>query len=340
MADARIMKRFVLFSILLYPMVAYAQTQSNPADQGEIEIQKPAWEGIQVTSESHYQDQVNCERINCVTVPFDPATASDWIQARMEENAGRFMIDLTNNMPAWEDKRLDGVREYLRQTAKRSGRVIVEPLYVNVRGGDVLTPPSILDVFTTTYSIANRIYNYFHYSETENYHAKILYNPIDRSIALIYFVHRRFGDICTTLYSQCDTIEYLDEETFDLLLSARLEEAIKSGRSTKIFFRNVPAYLPSGELNVASIKNTNSSVRIYKWMVAAGETEKVSTVRSRFIPFQAVVAAVKYSLQVYDMISAAVMYSPARSMKAQIVYDGAESGGKIQSVVFTPRSQR
>lgn len=309
-------------------------TKEEPSQSG-VEIARPAWESIQVTRESHYEEQIKCPPSDCAFFRFDENAVDDWLSDRMAENSGRILIDLGNTMPGWNDERLNGLKEYLRQTAKRDGRVLVEPMYINVRG-EALAPPSILDVFTTSYSIAKRIYYYFRYRKTGNYHAKILYNPIDRSIGVIYFVHKRYGDICTTLFSQCDVIEYLDEETFDLALSHQLEESSRSSRPVRLVFHSVPAYLPSGELTVTSLRNANTSARLYKWMVAAKETEKVRAIRSRFLPFEAVVAAVKYSIQAYDLISALIMYAPARRMKAQIVYEGEESGGTIRSVVFTP----
>ncbi|EMO27640.1 hypothetical protein LEP1GSC170_5818 [Leptospira interrogans serovar Bataviae str. HAI135] len=68
-------------------------------------------------------------------------------------------------------------------------------------------------------------------------------------------------------------------------------------------------------------------------MIAGKEIEIKPVTKSRFLVFQAVVTAIDYSLTVYDLISALMMYKPALERKLEVNYI---EGKQIDSVIFFP----
>ncbi|MGQ2861831.1 hypothetical protein ACT54A_01345, partial [Leptospira interrogans] len=156
------------------------------------------------------------------------------------------------------------------------------------------------------------------------------------NIFLIYFVHRKYGDICNTVFANCNEIEYLDDDTFDLQLSGALKESIEKKIPIKVVFRQTEAVLPEGKIDLEFLKNINRSTRIYKWMIAGKEREVKPVHKSRFLVFQAIVTAIDYSLTVYDLISALMMYKPASERKIEVNYIDSDKGKQIDSVIFFP----
>ena len=151
---------------------------------------------------------------------------------------------------------------------------------------------------------------------------------------MIFFVHKKYGDVCNTVYSNCKEIEYLDDDTFDLSLSTALKETAKTGQSVKVHFRQVNANLPDATLDLENIKKLNQSSRLFKWLVLTKKTEKKTAKRERFIGIETAITVLDYSLKLYDAIQKYKIYSPALNTRAEIVYVGNESGGEIKSVVF------
>ncbi|APY24779.1 hypothetical protein LEP1GSC137_2028 [Leptospira borgpetersenii str. Noumea 25] len=71
-------------------------------------------------------------------------------------------------------------------------------------------------------------------------------------------------------------------------------------------------------------------------MAAGKEREVKPVIKSRFLAFQAIVTAIDYSLTVYDMMSALILYKPARERKIEVNYIESEKGKRIDSVIFFP----
>ena len=235
------------------------------------------------------------------------------------------------------DDKLATVVTWLRDTAKRDGQVSIEAVAFNYRADSTLAQrPLAGDILQTGFDLYSRIRNYFTYSAAANYHAKLLYNPFDQSVMYVYFVHRRYGDLCQNLYSHCDVIEYVDDELFDKTLSQRLNHAAKHRQAVRVVFHKTEAFLPEFELTLDRYNKTSAALRLYKWFVASADTIERTTSKERFIGLETAVAAIKYSLQVYDIVQAIELYQPARSMQAEIVYSQNLKGKQIQSVVFYP----
>lgn len=129
---------------------------------------------------------------------------------------------------------------------------------------------------------------------------------------------------------------YLDEDTFDAVLSQRLEEAQKAGKSVSVDFHQAGAVLPRGTLDLTALSDMGSSARMYKWFIAASETQQIKKTREKFLPLTAVVSILKYSVQAYDLVQAVRTYAPARKMRAQIFYEQEGDQSRIKSVIFSP----
>lgn len=287
---------------------------------------------------STQEEQIQCKPADCLQVYF-PGNSEE-MEARLsplfEQKAGKILVQFKIEQPKLTDESMDSIRAYIREIAKRGGRVTVEPLYIGYRGGTFPPVPLISDMLSVGYSLASRVYNYFAFKEMELYHAKVLIHPETQKVVYVYFVHRSYGDPCTTLYSDCNSMAYLDEDTFDAVLSQRLEEAQKTGKSVSVNFNQSSAVLPRGTLDIAALNDMSASTRMYKWFIAAGETRQIKKTREKFLPLTAVVSILKYSVQAYDLVQAVRTYAPARKMSAQIFYEEEGGQSKIKSVIFSP----
>lgn len=291
-------------------------------------------------SASKQGEQIQCKSADCTELYY-PGN-SDVMEERLiplfEQKAGKILVHFKIEQPLLSDEGMTSIRVYIREIAKRGGRVTVEPLYIGFRGTMMPPLPLVSDLISVGYSLGSRIYNYFAYQDMELYHAKVVVHPQTQRVLYVFFVHRSYGDPCSTLYSDCNSMTYLDEETFDAVLSERLEEAQKSGKSVSVDFSQTPAVLPRGTLDLAALNEMSGSARIYKWFVAARETERIKKTREKFLPLTAAVSILKYSMQAYDIVQAIRTYAPARQMRAQIFYEeeGEQKTGRIKSVIFTP----
>lgn len=316
------------------------EAPAEPAPASEPAAEAPLAEPTVAPSDDQFtaptrdetgRSQVACDDAYCSTLALGADTA-DRLDELMSKEAGQILVTAGDDGVALEYEALQPLRGYLRGVADRDGRVSVEPVYVRERAA---SPLFVKDVISVSWSIISWMREKIVYRHTKHYHGKVVYHPVTGKILLVNFVHRRYGDICSTLISRCDVVEYLDEKTFDLTLARRLEESRKTGRPVQVIFRATPAFLPKNEISADNLKAMNSSTRIYKWMVAAEETEKKPLVRQRFIITPAAVAAVDISIMAYKIIRDLIMYRAARDARAEVVYTGAEAGGRIESVIFT-----
>ncbi len=292
-----------------------------------------------ITESSHLQEQISCDESNCTKLFFSARRIADELPPLFEQGTTRILIDFGVSRPRLNDSELDPLRPYLREIAKRGGRVIVEPISIGVRSDQAITAPLAGDLIGVGYDIFERVYNYFRYAEMDHYHAKALTDPGSGRLLMLYFVHRNLGDPCTALYSRCDVIEYFDQEIFDQSLSRALREAAASGKSVQVSFAHTNATLPEATLNLNALQQMGASARLYKWLIAAGENEtrELPPPGSRLLPLAAVVGAIKYSIQAYDLVKAVQLYLPARQMNAELYYRAGPEGKVVQSVVFSPR---
>ena len=280
------------------------------------------------------KEQLRCPKELCLELKFDPKTTHDQIGEALGKGSGMVLVDFDGWAISLGDKDLEPLNRYIHGVAERDGRVLLEPVYIGTR--EIIKIPLLHDVITTGYDVASRAYSLWKYRDTRNYHAKVLYHPTKKHLMFVYFIHRNFGDVCVTLRSRCDVVEYTDSETFDLALSKQLERAIQEGKEVRVVFTGKKPVLPQAELTARAITNAKDSVRIYKWMVASGEVRKRSMVKQRVIGLNAVTSAINFGLKTYDLVKAYLMYRPARSMKAEVQTSPAEGGNEVQLIIFTP----
>lgn len=321
------------------PVEATAEGEAAAeAVEGEFAPQGQFGE-YRVNETSHLQKQIDCDETLCTHLYYNRTDTPPALDDLFARRAGKILIDFSAYGMQLRDPELDGLRVYFREIAKRGGRVLVEPLSIGVRG-ETVTVPVAGDLLGVGYDLFTRLYNYFRYDDLEHYHVKALTNPVNGKLLMVYFVHRSYGDICETLYSRCDVLEYFDEETFDASLSRALTEAAQKNSSVQVRFTHAGAALPRAALDLEHLSTMNASVRVYKWLIASGETETVEQrdARERFLPLAAAVSLVKYSVQAYDLVAAVQLYWPARTMKADVYYRPDAAGDQIQSIVFSPRA--
>ncbi|WP_061241671.1 hypothetical protein [Leptospira interrogans] len=292
-----------------------------------------------IPSESNYTEQISCHPNDCISFKLE-GLLSEGVRSKvldlMSENAGKILIDTSDFPRKFDSEDLDDIRTILEEISKRDGKVAIEKLHIAVRSFQLPDPPFLKDIGLVSWDVFKRVYKKIYYRKTSDYHAKVLYYPETLNIFLIYFVHRKYGDICNTVFANCNEIEYLDDDTFDLQLSGALKESIEKKIPIKVVFRQTEAVLPEGKIDLEFLKNINRSTRIYKWMIAGKEREVKPVHKSRFLVFQAIVTAIDYSLTVYDLISALMMYKPASERKIEVNYIDSDKGKQIDSVIFFP----
>jgi|JI8StandDraft_1071087.scaffolds.fasta_scaffold35642_2 hypothetical protein len=282
-----------------------------------------------------YNEQISCNKNDCVLVNYNDYSELDGkIYDLMNENAGKILIKMKRYDSKLNHADLEPTVEYLREISKKEGRVSIEPYYVGHRDGILSEIPFVKDIGLLGWDIYGRARDAIKYRNAKNYNAKVLYHPKTNLIMMIFFVHKSFGDVCNTVYSNCKEIEYLDDDTFDLSLSTALKEAAKSNQPVKVHFRQVNANLPDTTLDLENIKKMNQSSRLFKWLVITKKAEKKTVKRERFIGIETAITVIDYSLKLYDAIQKYKIYSPALNTRAEIIYTGNESGGEIKSVVF------
>lgn len=340
------------FLLISNGVVATPRIDRNDVKKNEIDSSKTNQDDIEAgiavlknddpnaSFQNNQARQIDCSdnKDHCIKTFFDKEKSVKDVLEKMDKDTGKILIEFPANQYKIDDQKIEDMLEIVREIAKRDGQVSIEPVKILARGGTStsIDLPLVGDILQTGYNIFSRTWNYFKFSETENYNAKIIYLPDNHSVLYMYFVHRNYGDLCESLYSRCDVIEYIDDQLFDKTLEKRLKQAQKTGHPVKISFRNTSAHLPRFELSIDRFKKTNTSLRLYKWFIASKETKKQKTSKERFMTLEVAVAAIKYSMQVYDSIKAIQMYSSASEMKTQIIYEGSSENEKIKSVIFTP----
>ncbi|XDD49080.1 hypothetical protein AB3N59_11645 [Leptospira sp. WS92.C1] len=297
----------------------------------------------QTVDDSRYEEQISCHPNDCISFKLEEIL-EDGVKSKIttlfSENAGKILIDTSGASRKIDSDDLDDIRTLLEEISKRDGKVAIERLHIAVRSFQLPQPPFLKDVGLVGWEVFKRIYKKIYYRKTSDYHAKVLYHPETLNIFLVYFVHRKYGDICNTIFASCNEVEYLDDDTFDLQLSQALKESKEKKIPVKVSFRQTEAILPEIKIDLEHIKGVNRSTRIYKWMAAGKEREVKPVTKSRFLAFQAVVTAIDYSLTVYDMIAALIMYQPAAQRKVEVNYIESEKGKRIDSVIFLPVEEK
>lgn len=323
-----------------------AQPQAQPTHAGEPAPQSEQLEqnipvpdsssGFLSRATGTQKEQISCNPRDCIVLPYEAEGLEGKVRDLMSEQAGKILVQMDAQTIGLHDEAFDPMLTLMREASRRDGTIVIEPIYIGVRSLDMIPLPAVKDILSATVGVVRRVINWVKFRHTGNYHAKVVFNPVNRSVILVYFVHKRYGDVCTTLMSNCDDLEYLDDDTFDQMLSQRLQRAREQGRTVRVTFNKVPARLPQASLALEDLRSMNQSTRLYKWLIASGKAEKKQVVRERFLPAAAIAAAIDYAMTAYDLVKTIILYAPARSMHAEVIYTGQESGGSIQTVTFTP----
>lgn len=321
--------RIIIFLSLIFLIVNCSSSQiaEREAISKSIDVQGSP-------KESNQLDQISCNPLDCKFIDYSRLNELDEkLNKEMSLNSGKILIDFKQDRFKIVDEELEDIVAYLREIAKREGRVTFEPLYIRERVNikDVLT---VKDLGATAMDIYSRFRNTFKYMDTKNYNAKVIYHPKTYDILMVFFVHKAYGDICNTIYSNCNEIEYLDDETFDQSLSLALKNSSTDPRPIKVNFRQSEVKLFDATIDMEIMKKLNKSARLFKWLIVTKKTNKKPIKRDRFIGISDALSAINYSIALYDYYKEIIMYAPALNVHADVYYTGKEDGGKIESVVF------
>ena len=321
----------ILCTMIIFFLYADCKTNSTSLQNSSNKSRSIASNPV----ESTQLEQISCNPNDCIYLEFNKfSEIDDKLGNLMSEGAGKILINLYQNRYKLNSEKLEDIVSYLREIAKRDGQISIEPLYIKERGIEKLDLPLIKDFGLTALDIYSRIRNTIKYRHTKNYNAKIIFHPKSHEILLAFFIHKSYGDICDTLYANCNEIEYLDDETFDLALSKALSNSKNDKKPVKVNFRHFDAKLFEAKLEIDNFKTLNQSARLFKWLILTEKTTKKPIRRERIIGLSEVISILNYSITLYDYYKDIIMYAPARNSRADIYYSGKEDGGKIESVIF------
>lgn len=292
---------------------------------------------VQSSEREKYNEQVSCHEKDCTVLGYENfSELEDKIAEKMDENAGKFLIRVnTYSRKKLSDPELENVLIYLREITKREGKVSIEPYYKAERSAPSLGFSFAKDSLMVTYNIYSRIRDSIKYRHTKNYHAKVILHPKHHTVMLIYFVHRQFGDVCSSVFSNCREVEYVDDDTFDMSLSTALKESMKDKKPVQVRFTQANAKIFEAKLDWDHLMAMKDSARMYKWLILTKKTEQKPIKRDRMLGIEVVITVLDYSLTIYDKLKEYKMYSPVFEANAEVAYIGNAPSGDIKSVTFT-----
>ncbi|MCG9875122.1 MAG: hypothetical protein MH321_10080 [Leptospiraceae bacterium] len=286
-------------------------------------------------SNPNYIQQISCEERKCHKLELTDVNLND-IQDQvfdlMGKEAGKIFVEVQENPNTITDEKNEVWLKYLREIANRKGRVIFEPIYIQTRDMSFNDIPIYGGYFKLGSSIYSRFNSILIYGRMEHYNAKVLFHPKTHHIMAYFFVHKNYGSICKTVFSNCNSIEYIDDDVFDF----QLEEALSKTKENFFIveFTNTKANLPFFRMEVEALLEVNKSSRLYKWLVASKVSEAKPIVQERFLTVPIAIKIIDYSLSAYDLVQSIRMYSSARSWKATTYFEESAEGKAIKSVHF------
>ncbi|MCG6139721.1 hypothetical protein [Leptospira mtsangambouensis] len=323
-----IILQFCIFLTLLL----FLTTNEVHAEEFSSEFQEVI---LPSPNKADYEEQIKCQDLYCKKISYtEDGTYLDEVWLELGKNSGKVVVDLLDHPLTFSESKMDDLSEYLREIAKRDGHVSLEPFYIATRGLGVTDVPIIKDLFGLGYNFYKRIRSAVKFGRMGHYNAKVLYHPTTGKVLQVFFFHKNYGNLCNTVYSTCDRIEYIDDELFDKQLSLRLSEA--QTRGIEVRFTQTPAILPLMKLDIGNLLDTNRSARLYKWLIITKKTETKTITRERFLSVELAIKALDYTLSAYEIVEAVQMYLPARAKQAEVVYEDTEEGRILKSVVFYP----
>lgn len=301
----------------------------------ETKIETLEINSFQTFSKETQEEQISCSEKDCITIDYsDYSELDEQIHELMSQNAGKIFIQMRHYNLYLNDEPLAPVVRYFKEISERDGKVSIEPYYIAERAVGKLSFSFIKDTGMLSFDIYKRARDSIYYRHTKNYNAKALYHPKYYTVMMIFFVHKNYGDVCQSIFSDCTKIEYLDDDSFDLSLSTALRDAKEKNKTIQVFFHQEKAKTFEAKLDKENIKQLGKSIRLYKWLILAKETKKKPLKRERFLGANLVVTILDYSLTLYDLYKQYKIYEPVLDLKAELLYTGSENGGNIESVVF------
>lgn len=323
----------ISFSFFLFSFFSFAlYSQDFDSQFSETTLPSP--------NKSKYEEQIKCLPIDCRIIPFDKEkNFQKEVWEDLGKNGGKLVLDFSDSFGfSLQSPELEDSVELLREISKRKGHISFEPLYIASRGLGEVEIPILKDIYGVSSNLYKRLRSYFKFGRMENYHAKVLFHPNTGKIFYIYFFHKNYGHLCDTVYSTCETLEYMDDELFDRQLSLKMDQVLT--KSLEIKFSKERAVLPNFRLDIQNLVDTDKSARLYKWLIATKKAESKKVSRERFLTLGLAIQILDYSLTALEIVEAVQLYSPARSKEAEIIYEETESGKVIKSVIFSPYIER
>ncbi|EOQ87808.1 hypothetical protein LEP1GSC202_2134 [Leptospira yanagawae serovar Saopaulo str. Sao Paulo = ATCC 700523] len=322
----------IIYKILLSVLIINFSLSQVKAEEFSTEFQT-----IELPSpnKKDFEEQIKCPIETCKQINY--TADGNYLNEVWEElgkNGGKLVINLLDSPMKITEPGLEDITEYLREIAKRDGHVSFEPFYMATRAIGIADVPVVKDLFGLSYNLYKRIRSFVKFGRMEHYNAKVLYHPTSGKILQIFFFHKNYGNLCETVYSTCDRIEYIDDELFDKQLSLRLSEP--KPRGIEVRFGQTQAVLPQAKLDIGNLLDTNRSARLYKWLIISKKTETKMVTRERFLSLELAIKALDYTLSAYELVEALQMYLPARSKQAEVTYEETEEGKQVRSVIFYP----
>lgn len=321
------LKLFIILSFCLFLIPKETTAEAFSPEFQEVILPSP--------NKADYEEQIKCQDLYCKKISYskDGKYLSE-VWDELGKNGGKVVVDFLDNPLLFSDSQMDDITEYLREIAKRDGHVSLEPFYIATRGIGFTDVPVIKDLFGLSYNLYKRLRSIFKFGRMGHYNAKVLYHPTSGKVLQVFFFHKNYGNLCDTVYSTCDRIEYIDDELFDKQLSLKLSET--QSKRIEIRFSQTPAVLPQMKLDIGNLLDTNRSARLYKWLIIAKKTETKTVTRERFLGVELAIKVLDYTLSAYEIVEAIQLYLPARTKQAEVVYEDREEGRVLKSVVFYP----
>ncbi|MCW7481137.1 hypothetical protein [Leptospira kanakyensis] len=315
----------LIFSLLVYPSETKAEEFSSEFQP--VILPSP--------NQTDYEEQIKCQEFYCKKIFYtEDGNYLDEVWRELGKNGGKVVVDFLDHPLSLSESKMDDITEYLREIAKRDGHVSLEPFYIASRGLGVMDVPIVKDLFGLSYNLYKRIRSAVKFGRMGHYNAKVLYHPTTGKVLQVFFFHKNFGNLCNTVYSTCDRIEYIDDVLFDKQLSLKLSET--NARRIEVSFKQTPAILPQMKLDIGNLLDTNRSARLYKWLIITKKTETKTVTRERFLGAELAIKVLDYTLSAYEIVEAIQLYMPARAKQAEVVYEDTEDGRMLRSVIFFP----
>lgn len=330
------MNEMNVFFMFVFLVFMHCSSGKERVQVIETKIETSEINDFQIISKETQAEQISCSEKDCITVDYsDYSELDEKIHELMAQNAGKIFIQMKHYNLNLNDEPLVLVVRYFKEISEREGKVSIEPYYIAERtAASKLSFSFVKDTGLVGFDLYKRIRDSVYYRHTKNYNAKVLYHPKYYTVMMIFFIHKNYGDVCQSVFSDCTKLEYLDDDSFDLTLSNALRDAKLKNTNVQVFFRQEKAKTFKAKLDKENIKQLGKSIRLYKWLILAKETHKKPLKKERFVGANVVVTVLDYSLTLYDLYKQYKIYEPVLDLKAELIYTGSENGGSIESVVF------